>query len=102
MTRPRDPARPRTTFPLRARLRSALDGGASYAEAATQLGLPAGLAYQVATGQAADGSHGDNTEPTQQLVNPHAVNPTAREAVHDWIRRRVGADQQMQAAKGNS
>jgi hypothetical protein len=50
-------------------------------------------------GHAADGSHADNTERTQHLVNPPAQNPTRHEAVAGWIRRRVEADRQMRAAR---
>jgi hypothetical protein len=65
--------------------------------------LPAGLQYLIEHGHAADGSHGDNTEPTQHLVNPPADNPTKHDAVADWMRRRVAADAQMQRTrKGRS
>ncbi|HZY76433.1 MAG TPA: hypothetical protein VFE40_08945 [Jatrophihabitantaceae bacterium] len=61
--------------------------------------LPAGLRYMVEHGHAADGSHALNTEPTQHLVNPRAVNPTQHAAVAEWVRRRVQADEQMRSAK---
>ena len=62
-------------------------------------GLPAGLRYLLQHGHAADGSHGDNTESTQHLVNPPTENPTTNDAVDAWIRGRVQADQQMRSAK---
>jgi hypothetical protein len=64
--------------------------------------LPPGLRYLLEHGHAADGSHGDNTAPTQHLVNPHAENPTNHDAVASWIRRRVAADAQLRGAKGDS
>jgi hypothetical protein len=64
-----------------------------------QRALPAGLRYMLEHGHPADGSHGDNLEPTQQLVNPPADNPTTHDAVAGWIRRRVAADPQMQQAR---
>jgi hypothetical protein len=67
--------------------------------ATTDNGMPAGLRYMVEHGHAADGSHADNTEPTQHLVNPPAENPTQHDAVAAWIRRRVQADEQMRSAK---
>lgn len=59
---------------------------------------PAGLAYLVEHGHAADGSHGQNAVPTQHLVNPRAQNPTSDPAVREWIRRRVAADPSMKSA----
>ena len=57
-----------------------------------------GLSYMLNTGRPADGSHGDNTESTQGLVNPRAHNPTSSETVHEWIRARVANDPQMRSA----
>lgn len=51
--------------------------------------LPRGLAYLVAHGHAADGSHADNTEPTQQLVNPPHQSPTRHEIVDAWVHLRA-------------
>jgi hypothetical protein len=59
---------------------------------------PLGLRYLVEHGHAADGSHGENTEPTQQLVNPAVHNPTSSAQVREWIARRVEADDQMRRA----
>lgn len=59
---------------------------------------PPGLRYLVEHGHAADGSHGENREPTQQLVNPAVHNPTSSSQVRDWIAGRVAADVQMQQA----
>jgi hypothetical protein len=47
------------------------------------------LAYLVAHGHAADGSHADNTEPTQHLVNPPHYMPTRRDVVDSWVRLRA-------------
>ncbi|MFL6164334.1 MAG: hypothetical protein ACJ74U_19205 [Jatrophihabitantaceae bacterium] len=60
--------------------------------------LPAGLRYLIEHGHAADGSHSDNTESTQGLVNPPHHNPTASDSVHRWMKQRAAADHQMQAA----
>jgi len=51
--------------------------------------VPRGLAYMIAHGHAADGSHGENTEPTQHLVNPPHHNPTRLEVVDSWVRLRA-------------
>jgi hypothetical protein len=84
--------------PVHDRLQHLLLGGVDQEQAAAQLGIPAGLAYLVVTGHAADGSHADNLTSTQHLVNPQAHNPDASEAVLAWMRRRVQDDVQMQAA----
>ncbi|HET8589481.1 MAG TPA: hypothetical protein VFM01_07590 [Nakamurella sp.] len=51
--------------------------------------LPRGLAYLVAHGHAADGSHAENTEPTQHLVNPPHHMPTRLDVVDSWVRLRA-------------
>jgi hypothetical protein len=60
--------------------------------------IPAGLRYMIEHGHAADGSHADNAERTQHLVNPPAHNPTRHAVVAGWIRARVAADRQMRDA----
>jgi hypothetical protein len=79
-------------------------GGMDYPDAAAELAIAPGLAYLIATGHAADGSHADNKTSTQALVNPPAHNPTSSETVHAWIRRRAHSDAQMQqaASEGDS
>jgi hypothetical protein len=51
--------------------------------------FPPGLAYLIAHGHAADGSHGDNARPTQHLVNPPHHMPTRLDAVDSWVRLRA-------------
>jgi hypothetical protein len=83
--------------------------GMSYDEVAQKLGVSPGLVYLVATGHPADGSdspsgaNGPNAapllKPSQHLANPDTVeNPTSRQSVLDWVKRRAAADAQMQAA----
>jgi len=62
-------------------------------------GLPGGLAYMIENGHPADGSHAENAEPTQQLVNPPHVNSTTNPRVAAWVRHRAKEDAQMQAAE---
>ena len=81
-----------------AMVRSGLD----YGEIGAALGIPPGQAYLIATGLPADGSHAltdaDRRRPgfvegsTQHLVNHGPVNPTRREDVLAWVRRRAAAD----------
>jgi Hemerythrin HHE cation binding domain len=87
---------------------AALDGGTDYARAAARLGIHPGLAYLIATGMPADGSDVPAPEQlerpgmlrtsTQQLANPRAESPDAKDVVHDWLRRRAQGDPQMVAA----
>ena len=79
--------------------------GLDHREIGRRLGVPPGQAYLVGTGTPADGGHSsdEQTRPgalssAQHLVNPSSENPTARETVHDWIVRRVAADEQMRRA----
>lgn len=79
-----------------------------YEEIGARLGIAPGLAYLVATGLSADGSDAPSSDPgqrtgfvasSQHLANPRlAQNPTSRDRVHAWVRRRVAADAQMRAA----
>jgi hypothetical protein len=88
----------------RQQVRALLDGGLDYQAAADQLGIPAGQAYLIATGRAADGGDAPAYHPagalpsSQHLSNPPHDNPTASQAVHDWIVARAAADQPMQDA----
>ncbi|MGI8760252.1 MAG: hypothetical protein ACR2LF_02910 [Jatrophihabitantaceae bacterium] len=91
-----------TTESVKEQVRALLRRGMSYEQAGGAMRLPAGLVYQLASGLPADGSHGQNAEPTQQLVNPPSVNPTSRDAVHAWVRRHASTDRQMQQAKARS
>ena len=79
--------------------------GPGYEEIGHRLGVPAGQAYLIATGTPADGAHPTDESPgpgtlssAQRLVNPPHENPTSRSAVHEWIARRVAADEQMRFA----
>jgi len=94
-------------MPSREQVRQLLDAGLDYVEAGRRLGIPAGQAYLVATGQPADG--GDSTSPeqrqrgrlmaaSQRLTNPPHENPTTSDSVRKWIAARVAADAQMRAA----
>lgn len=93
---------PSSAEALRGRIRALLSAGRDYEHAGRELGIPAGLAHMVATGLPADGSSARNSEPTQQLVNPPAHNPTSKEEVHEWIRQRAAADGQMQGARAGT
>jgi hypothetical protein len=95
-------------MPTREQVTALLDAGMDYRAAAEQLGIPAGQAYLIATGQPADG--GDSTSDaqrhrgrlssgSQQFVNPPQENPTGRESVRRWIAARVAADAAMRAAE---
>lgn len=89
-----------------------VDQGRGYQEIGAALGVPAGLAYLLATGIPADGGGtvtgvqrqrpGMLRAHSQCLVNPRQVNPTGREDVHEWARRRARGDAAMQAAAGRS
>jgi hypothetical protein len=81
--------------------------GHDYPAIGQRLGVPAGQAYLIATGMPADG--GDTyTEAewqrpgvlpsAQHLLGADAKNPTTKDAVLNWIKSRVAADPQMQAA----
>jgi hemerythrin superfamily protein len=71
------------------------------------LGVPAGQAYLIATGMPADGgdtyTEAERQRPgvlpsAQHLLGADAENPTTKDAVLNWIKSRVAADPQMQAA----
>jgi hypothetical protein len=79
--------------------------GLDYPEIGRRLGVPAGQAYLIGTGTPADGGHStaDDDRPgaldsAQHLANPPHENPTSTQRVHEWIARRVAADEQMRRA----
>jgi hypothetical protein len=88
-------------------VRLLLSAGLDYPTVAERLGIPAGQAYLIATGRAADGSdtpadgepRGDGLlASSQHLANPPQENPTGSESVHEWIRARAAADAAMRRA----
>ncbi|SDJ25913.1 hypothetical protein [Nonomuraea jiangxiensis] len=95
-------------MPTKEQVLRLLSRGHDYAEIAELLGIPAGQAYLIATGVAADGGDtvtraqrdraGMLPSRSQRLVNPREVSPSARGDVHEWIRRRAWGDSPMQAA----
>jgi hypothetical protein len=81
--------------------------GHDYHEIARRLGVPPGQAYLIGTGMPADGgdtyTDAERQRPgvlptAQHLLGTGAENPTTKQAVLDWIKRRVSADVPMQAA----
>jgi hypothetical protein len=93
----------------REQVRRLLADGLDYQAAGRELGIPAGQAYMIATGVAADGSDSipdqemaqrdDLLPASQYLSNPPHHNPTAKEQVRAWMKARVAADEQMRTAK---
>jgi hypothetical protein len=93
---------------MRERVLALVRDGVSYEEIGQRLGIRPGLAYLVATGLSADGSDAPSAQAherpgflgtSQRLANPQpAENPTSKESVITWIKRRVAADRQMQEA----
>jgi hypothetical protein len=95
------------TVPTREQVRALLDERLDYSVAGQRLGIPAGLAYLIATGRPADGGDtpsqrevaaGGLLASSQHLSNPPHENPTASKAVQEWIRARVAADAPMREA----
>jgi hypothetical protein len=86
----------------RAQVLGLVEGGASYEEVASRLGIPPGQAYLIGTGLPADGSVAlapeDRARPgvlpvsTQYLSNPPQVNPTVKPEVLAWIRERAARE----------
>jgi hemerythrin superfamily protein len=81
--------------------------GHDYPAIGQRLGVPAGQAYLIATGMPADGgdtyTEAERQRPgvlpsAQHLLGADAENPTTKDAVLNWIKSRVAADPQMQAA----
>ncbi len=100
--------RERRRFPRRQEVRALAEQGVSYDEIGERLGVHPGLAYLIGTGLSADGSDAPSARAherpgflgtSQQLSNPEpADNPTAKSSVHEWIKRRALADEQMRRA----
>lgn len=86
----------------RAHVFELLREGHTYETAGRELGIPAGQAYMIATGLAADGSGApapDELErkpvlagSSQHLVNPPPFNPTRKQHVVDWVRERAARE----------
>lgn len=94
-------------MPTREQVRRLLDTGIGYESAGRRLSLHPGLAYLIATGVPADGgdtlTEEERSAPymisaSQRLVNRPPQNPTTNDMVQRWMRARVAADPQMQAA----
>jgi hemerythrin-like domain-containing protein len=88
-------------------VRQLLEQGHDYPEIARRLGVPPGQVYLIGTGMPADGgdtyTDAERQRPgvlptAQHLLGLGAENPTTKQAVLDWIKARVSADAQMQAA----
>jgi hypothetical protein len=93
--------------PTRDQVRRLLEQGHDYPEIARRLGAPPGQAYLIGTGIPADGgdtyTDAERQRPgvlptAQHLLGQEAVNPTTKQAVLNWIKARVSADEQMKAA----
>jgi hypothetical protein len=89
------------TVPTREQVRALLDEKLDYRAVGQRLGIPACLAYMIATGRPADGGDtpsqreieaGGLLASSQHLANPPHENPTVSKAVQEWIRARVAAD----------
>jgi len=93
--------------PTRDQVRQLLEQGHDYPEIARRLGVPPGQVYLIGTGMPADGgdtyTDAERQRPgvlptAQHLLGLGAENPTTKQAVLNWIKARVAADAQMQAA----
>jgi hypothetical protein len=93
--------------PTRDQIRELLEQGHDYPAIGQRLGVPAGQAYLIATGMPADGgdtyTEAERQRPgvlpsAQHLLGADAKNPTTKDAALNWIKSRVAADPQMQAA----
>jgi hypothetical protein len=86
----------------RAQVLELLEQGHTYETAARELKIPPGQAFMIATGLPADGSDAPSPEElaekpvlhgsSQQLVNPPQFNPTRKQHVLEWVRRRAARD----------
>lgn len=94
-------------MPTRDQIRALVQQGHDYPAIGQRLGVPAGQAYLIATGMPADGgdtyTEAERQRPgvlpsAQHLLGADAENPTTKDAVLNWIKSRVAADPQMQAA----
>ena len=93
---------------MRDRVLALVEEGVDYDEIGRRLGIRPGLAYLIATGLSADGSDAPSPRAhdrpgflpsSQDLANPQpAENPTSKDSVILWIKRRVADDQAMQEA----
>jgi hypothetical protein len=99
----------RLPLPTREQVRTLLAEGYDYRGAASQLGIPPGQAYLIATGRPAGGSGSPARQEqegrpgwllvsSQHLANPPHENPSTAAQVREWIAARVAADGQMLAA----
>ena len=89
-------------MPSKEQVTELLDQGHTYATAARELRISAGLAFMVATGLPADGSGIPSPEElaekrvlagsSQHLSNPPVFNPTRNAAVIDWVRARAARE----------
>jgi len=93
--------------PTSDQVRRLLEQGHDYPEIARRLRVPPGQAYLIGTGMPADGSDtytdAERQRPgvlpsAQHLLGLSADNPKTKQAVLSWIKARVSADAQMQAA----
>lgn len=94
-------------MPTRDQVRRLLEQGHDYPEIARRLGVPPAQVYLIGTGIAADGgdtyTDAERRRPgvlptAQHLLGLAAENPMTKQAVLNWIKARVSADAQMQAA----
>lgn len=96
-------------MPTRDQVRERLEAGASFEEVGRTLGIPAGQAYMIATGAAADGSDAFSPEEldrrlgaldgsTQHLANPRVEEPADDPRVAQWRRQRARSDRTLQEA----
>ncbi len=69
-------------MPSRAQVIELLDQGHTYETAARELGIAAGLAAMIATGQPAD----------ESLIGPPAFNPTRNPRVIEWVKGRASRE----------
>ncbi|GAA2864011.1 hypothetical protein GCM10010472_21600 [Pseudonocardia halophobica] len=95
-------------MPTRDQVAALLAQGLAPEEIGRRLGIPAGQVHLIGTGVPADGSDAFTSRErdergvlgaVQHLLGVPVRNPTSREAVHDWIRRRVAQDPAMRAAQ---
>ena len=80
----------------RAQVQELLDSGLDYEMAARELGMPAGEAYLIATGNPADGSDGRlYSDPRELPSSPQALlgvptrNPERNPTVDAWVAQRA-------------
>ena len=83
----------------RAQVQERLDAGLGYEVAARELGIPAGEAYLIATGNPADGSggglhpaSGEQPASPQTLLGVPVHNPTRNATVDAWVRQRAARE----------